>query len=185
MITKCVGRQELMKLWTWQGKSFSLTKGTLDSRNYSTWYKRNPKAFEKLWRRLGTCQIIWCYQTKEKATFQFLKNGYKGKVLWELDVPGKHILKRGNICSVAWSWIMNPGRCPPPFKLDRDAEKDFHCFWENKKEEELWEALFLNGIVRDCSQLLIRYPVEKDWIDYDKCEFWENVKFIDCTLPYR
>lgn len=23
MLTKCIGRQELMKLWTWQGKGFS------------------------------------------------------------------------------------------------------------------------------------------------------------------
>jgi len=183
MFTKCIGRQELMKLWTWQGKDFSLTKGTLDSRKYSAFYKQYPEAFEELWRELRTYQIIWCYPTKEQATFENLKKGYKGKVLWELDVPEKHILKHGNICSVAWNWILDPCRCIPPFKSDRGTLEDFHCFWENKTKKELWKLLFLDGIVRDCSQLLIRYPVESFWID--KSELWENVRFIPRYLPCR
>ena len=171
-----------MKLWTWQGKDFSLTNGNLDSRKYSAYYKRYPEAFEEFWRRLGTCQIIWCYQTKEQATFNCLKKGYKGNVLWELDVPDKHILKHGNICSVAWSWILNRCKCKPPFKMDKDLSQSFECFWESKTESELWKLLFLDDIVRVCSQLLIRYPVKKSWI-IDGCELWENVRFIP-SLPY-
>jgi len=196
MITKCVSRQELMKLWTWQGKGFSLTKGILDSRKYSAFYKDNSEAFEKLWRKLGTCQIVWCYHTKEEATFKNLKNDYKGKVLWELDVPEKHILKRGNICSVAWHWILTRNKgadnicdIPQMFKKwfriaktkRRECEKGFHDGWKNKTTEELWDALFLDDIVRDCSQLLVPYPVEDTWTDDDKCELWENVTFIPKT----
>jgi hypothetical protein len=167
---------KLVKLWTWQKKGFSLIDSVkpIDSQTHSDYYSEHKEEFEELWNRLGTTQFIWCYTEKEDVFSQASKLEYKDHTLWELDVPVESIFK--NTCSIAWSWILKGCRCQPPSKLrdtwrrkypnnSRQMEEDWHCFWKKKTIEELWDALFLsNIIITPCSTLLVRYPLEQQWI---------------------
>lgn len=164
-----------MQLWTWQKKGFSLidSENTLDSRTHSGYYNDHKEDFEKLWGKLGTAQFLWCYTEKEDTFSQASMLEYKDHDLWELDVPVELIFK--NICSIAWSWILQNCRCSPPPELrmswrrehpneSRQKEEDWHCYWEKKNTEELWGALFLpNIIITPCSTALVRYPLDPVW----------------------
>jgi len=175
-----------MQLWTWQKKGFSLSdpKGQVESPTHSDYYEEHKEIFERLWEILGTSQLLWCFVEKEEAMSKASELEYKGKVLWELDVPAKHICH--NVCSIAWHWILHGCRCHLPVKLRRcwkekfpnrfrELENKFHHFFGRKTREELWEALVLDGIVTDCTTPLICYPVREAWIKGNTP--WENVKF--------
>lgn len=79
-----------MKLWTWQADDSTPTFGDIDPRRPGSYYDMFPKyrpAFERLWDRLGTDQILWCFVDEEEA-----RKPWPHRSLWALDVPDDSIL---------------------------------------------------------------------------------------------
>jgi len=163
-------------LWSWQGLDFSLTEGTVDDRlsESEKIVPGLPKSRKELSERLGTDQFIWCCIRQDEARGRPGSSGVK----WQLEVPKHHVL--AFICNVAWHWILNRNakdntQCIPPLKFKhvcskiapnkwREFKKGFHDGWKNKTTEKLWDALFLDKVVEECTHVLLRHPVEKGWI---------------------
>jgi hypothetical protein len=179
-----------MKLWTWQNRKLRITDAgmKLDSRTHSTYYNDRAfpnakEAYEELWEQLGTCQILWCY-TEQRYAIKGADHEYRGKVLWELDVPEAGFLTR--VCGYAWHWLFAGKGCPgvPEFEhlrpliedlyalvgerysLDRFFE-DFNAFWRKLPRKSLWQVLFVDCGIQGCCDILVRHPVEKTWVTKD------------------
>ncbi len=70
-----------MQLWTWQNQAFDLadrkhrveslahsvyiTDSRLDNHGYDR--RRHQRAYEKIFERLGTDQLVWCFHRYEDA----------------------------------------------------------------------------------------------------------------------
>lgn len=167
-------------LWSWQEPDFSLTEGTVDhgrSYYYNT-VRGVPESYKELSVRLGTDQFVWCYTRQDGY------NPGRGctRVEWQLEVPEDRVLRKA--CGVVWHCIVwcnggehgLVGKPPKKFeylwrklasdfglKLD-DFNREFYNFWYNKTNEELWDALFLDTVHGDCTDVLLRHPVEKGWV---------------------
>ena len=182
-----------MKLWTWQNKDFDIRNGEtpvksllyspyLNDSNYPEDKKRRRKANIKLWKKLGNCQIHWYFtdesDAKSDASFhQYEKYNMK---LWELKVPFESIYKI--VCPTAWCILLGEGiiysdnlrHCwrrqavkKSPAKSHQVIEKykqQFENFWKEMSEEDLWDRLFLNDIVPECTQVLLKHPIDDDWV---------------------
>jgi len=171
---------DLLPLWSWQTPDFSLIKGTVD--HWQSIFKKECSGFEKsckeLFERLGTDQFIWCY------TYPIEQ--WQDRERWELKVPKDRVLTY--TCNVAWHWILahngnNYTKCCPPERLWHLARshaspplkwpefyKKFNDGWRKKTTEQLWDALFVDKVYGDCTDVLLRHPVEKGWVknDFDK-----------------
>ncbi len=176
-----------MLLWTWQNPKVSPIEGEYDSLKYS-YYVNDPNihfsekqrfinAYKRIWERLGhdknsAIKILWCYTNEQEAKKSRGIN--ENKVLWKIDVPTENIRY---ICDIAWHWILrgrNGLACTPPerlFKLYhtltkgfRDQfDKDFTAGWRTTPENVLWDILFLNDLVEDCTTAIVIHPVRKTW----------------------
>ena len=171
---------DLLPLWSWQGWNFSLTEGTVDHRlsEKEKTVSGLPKSRKELSERLGTDQFIWCYTYPKKQ--------WQGRKRWELEVPKHSVL--AYTCNVAWHWILAHNgndytKCIPPENLWHlarsfaspplewvDFYKKFNDDWRKKTTEQLWDMLFLNKVYGDCTDVLLRHPVEKAWVknDFDR-----------------
>lgn len=173
---------DLLLLWSWQTPNFSLTGGTVDHR--LSIFKKEHSGFEKSCKELcerleiDDDQFIWCYT--------YPKEQWQGRERWELEVPKHRVL--AYTCNVAWHWILAHNgndytKCPPPKRLWHLARshaspslkwlefcKRFNDGWRKKTTEQLWDALFLDKVYGDCTDVLLRHPVEKGWVknDFDK-----------------
>lgn len=174
-----------MRLWTCQNKEVELTGGNFNSRKYSSYYndpsfpKAKP-AYEKLWDKLGTERVLWCFTKEKDAVDQANTAEVQDQVLWELNVPENFPEDKLKIvCSITWHWIIRGGKCVPNdlrLKLKRQAydnklkfnedelEKQFNSHWENKSPDQLWEMLFIDKIAEwGCSTVLLQHPVDNSW----------------------
>ena len=173
---------DLLPLWSFQTSNFSLTGGTVNHR--LSIFKKGHSGFEKsckeLSERLGIDddQFIWC--------FTYPKEQWQGRERWELKVPKHRVL--AYTCNVAWHWILahngnNYAKCCPPERLWHLARshaspplkkfefyKRFNDVWRKKTTKQLWDTLFVDKVYGDCTDVLLRHPVEKGWVknDFDK-----------------
>lgn len=175
-----------MRLWTWQNPKLSLFDPNVkvNSLKYSSYLndpciteserQRFKEVYRKVWKLLGTDQILWCFTTEEDAKGQasILAFQKRGKVLWELDVP-KDLIK-AHYCSVAWHWILYGTPCTLPEKFRRlpypekkQFNQSFNDYWKGKTEEQVWDVLFLDRVTEGCSDVLIRHPIEESWVIKD------------------
>ena len=176
-----------MLLWTWQNLKVSPTEGEYDSLKYSD-YVNDPtihpsekqrfiNAYKKIWECLGhdknsVIKILWCYTNEQEA-----KNARgciinKSKVLWEMDVPVACVRY---ICNVAWHWILygeGGASCTTPERFfqfyraltkrsNNQFNKDFNAKWRTTSENVLWDILFLDDIIEDCTTAIVIHPVKK------------------------
>ena len=146
-----------MRLWTWQSKDFSIidSEQKVDSLTYSSYLaKQFPEQersrflslYQRLWDALRTDQYHWYYTEEQDAKSKYIEE-YKGKVLWEVDVPINNIFKI--VCSIAWNYLRgkpNVIRQIYGFKslLDEEFTEKFNLFWGQKNEGQLWELLLLS-----------------------------------------
>lgn len=174
---------DMLQLWSWQTPDFSLTEGTVNPQ----WSEKEkdvpglPKSRKELSELLDTDtdQFIQCYTYPNKGQ-------WPGRVRRELKVPKHHVL--AYTCNVAWHWILahngnNYTKCWPPERLWHLARfhaspplkrlefyKKFNDGWRKKTTKQLWDALFVDKVYGDCTDVLLRHPVEKGWVknDFDK-----------------
>lgn len=162
-----------LPLWSWQQPGYSLTEGTVDHQR-SDWktLRGYPESIKDLSERLGTDQFVWCYTRGDEHD----PLHSSASVEWQLEVPKHHVL--AFICSFAWHWILarngedsdRPDIRPVFWRMIKDLskwhefEERFYDFWRNKTLEELWDALFLDEVVRRCTHVLLRHPIENSWV---------------------
>jgi len=175
-----------MLLWTWQNPKISPIKGEYDSLKYSDYIKdstniseeqRFINAYKKIWEYLShsknsKIKILWCYTVENEA--KEVKSSNQNKILWNIDVPEDHIRF---ICDIAWHWILygkDGNSCTPPERLfqlyhaltknHRDQfYKDFNTKWRTTPENVLWDILFLDDLIEDCTTAIVIHPIEKTW----------------------
>lgn len=176
---------DLLPLWSWQTRNFSLLEGVVD--HSKSIFNDNHPGFTKSCKELSeqlcpkTDQFIWCYTYPKKQ--------WQKRERWELNVPKDRVL--AYTCNVAWHWILeNNGnantKCRPPEPPERlwhlarshanpplkwlDFIKKFTDDWREKTPDQLWDALFLDKVYGDCTDVLLRHPVERGWVknDFDK-----------------
>ena len=59
-----------MKLWTWQADETAPNISRVDPRRPGSYYDKCHQfrpAFEELWKKLKTDQLVWCYGDEEEA----------------------------------------------------------------------------------------------------------------------
>lgn len=179
----------MIRLWTWQNPDFIPTDVNVlyDPRTHSRYYNdpafpKAKEAYEEIWKRLGSCQVIWFYTRKEDAVSG--ANGeYAGEVLWRLDVTKEHIRKKGKkFCSVAWNWLFSESNCHPPEvfnKCRRQVQflhdkylshyshtqftKDFNSYWRGTPWCQLWDVLFTDCVAEGCLQIVLQHPIDGTW----------------------
>jgi hypothetical protein len=165
-----------MQLWTWQKPEFDITDPNtpVESKKYSEYLNCDSrKKYEKLWSILGTDQFHWYYADKKEATDSCSLLEYKGKVLWELDVPEDQIFKR--MCCMTWHWILNNSNASPPKIFEHflnmywwpnrtTFEKDCNKHWRDMSSKQLWDCLFYDCGDKQCYQVLVRHPVDVSWV---------------------
>lgn len=104
-----------MKLWTWQADEIRPSVGDIDPRCPGSYYDTNPKfrpAFEKLWKKLDTDQLLWCFVDEEEA--KEAREHWRGRSLWALDVPEDSIL--AFIDPGVWERLLGSGAVPPSYR---------------------------------------------------------------------
>ena len=168
--------ESCFELWTWQGPDFSLTTGTVDHRK--SCYYDDPSfpdvapAYHKLWRRLGTTQIIWCYPRHGEHHHI---SGIS-EVEWELEVPESEIL--AVIHPYVWNRITGTGRTFPEclhgrWRLDSIQHRPNREQYVRDREVEYeaaiarggwWTNLFLPRESASGGDVLLRHPLEEAWI---------------------
>jgi hypothetical protein len=168
-----------MKLWTWHSSDFSLTQGLVDHARSSFFQTvlGVPSAYQELWLRLGTCQIIWCYTNREERH----KTGVP-QCEWALEVPDDRILRI--VDGIVWNHIIGAKNCPGPsidenewkaeahrlHPHDKDLRESFcanrrKAYWNQPPPPEgWWSRLFVSDISGECRWALIRHPVPTAWI---------------------
>ena len=206
-----------MRLWTWQKEGFdirdknvkveSLKNSLYLNDSYISKEQREifKKVYTKIYEKLGTCQFHWYFTEEDEAKREasHLEFSKLGRVLWEIEVPVGKVFKR--ICNIAWSYLLQSPGIPSKLSnywknhLNLDDpriepfEQNFHDFWKDKSEEELWDLLFLEKYVDGCTDVLLSHPLEKSWIRRNPIEedkWWEITKgnqhskgSYTCTLP--
>lgn len=163
-----------MQLWTWQSKAFDLADRaqkvrSLGSSVYTTHPQLDPgmkdrhrEAYEKLFERLGTGQLIWCFHEYQDAVGSASIAEFEtlGRVLWEIDVPYEKIKW---YCDAAWA-CLRTGKPGLPIRMNQIHEElkhlrpnhaerledDFMAYWRDKNDGELVDLLFLNQLGNGC-----------------------------------
>jgi len=177
-----------MRLWTWQKQGFDLTDQDVHVESLKNSHFLNNiyiskaerdhfrQAYTNLFKTVGSCQFHW-YFTEEyeaKSEASHLEFSQQGRVLWEIDVPVANVFKK--ICNTAWNRLLD--RNTFPSKLydywNREAnhnvslielwKQEFEDFWESKPEDELWDLLFLEKCVGECTDVLLCHPLNDSWI---------------------
>jgi REP element-mobilizing transposase RayT len=60
-------------------------------------------------------------------------------------------------------WFLSKYRSLTGKTWDQITE-DFNAKWQKMPEDELWDILFLEKIVKDCSEAIVEHPIKQDWI---------------------
>jgi len=143
------------------------------------------QVYTKLFGILGGCQFHWYFTEEDEAKGKesYSEFSKQNRVLWEVDAPDGKSFKK--ICSIAWNRLLERHleRHVVPIKLCNywkvkaiseaaseaehrmeKWEQEFHGFWENKSEDELWDALFLEKCVDGCTDILLRHPLDDSWV---------------------
>jgi len=164
-----------MRLWSYHAKEFLLTEGRGDpSRSDSA--KRYPAAYQELWRRVGTDQLVWCCPSNARREI------WGGRIEWELEVPPERFLKIVN----DWVWAGIPGEpargCWVPvdlrFQMQTEAMQRFpdspgdQARWYEGEVEKLlrppgqcpWDALFVTDVDAASTSVLLRHPIDPCWV---------------------
>lgn len=171
-----------MKLFTWQNPEFDITDSSIkvESREYSQYDYLD--AYQKLWDKYGTDQILWCYSSFSDAT-SCGALAYKGMALWELEVPEHSFLDV--TCPYAWNWVISDSDCTPPKHFEKyysvikslltksglshhhdDFSRDYNQYWKTLMQEDLFGVLSvdLNKCKRECPIIILAHPVKKDCV---------------------
>lgn len=173
-----------MRLWTWQNKAFNLAdRGErvrpLEFSVYTTHPQRDTgaknrhrEAYEKLFERLGTDQLIWCFHQYEDAVSSASIAEFEtlGHVLWEIDVPCEKIQW---YCDAAWTCLLTGEPGLPVWmnqiheelkylrpEYAKRLEDDFMACWRGKNDDELLDLLFLNRFGNGCPEAIVFHPVD-------------------------
>jgi hypothetical protein len=194
-----------MRLWTWQNPCFSLAnkQQEVKSIEYSIYLNhdcipekeknRHKASYQKVWERLGTNQILWCFTQYEDAVDNASVEEFEkiGCLLWELDAPGDKIIK---YCNTAWE-CLRFGKPRLPFDVKEFAPdkwdkivKDFDEYWKGKSDQQLLETMFLKKLVNGCSDAIVFHPVEQYSIRVEKNPKKENKWWcnnVQKRLPYK
>lgn len=191
-----------MRLWTWQNRKFDITDPNtrVETKSYSKdldasynpdYCNRHLKAYEILWGILKDDQFHWCYTNWEDAINSSSLASYKGKILWELDMPEDMIFKK--ICGMDWHWIVSDGITLPsnifenlfrkllPFLFWNYNKIPFEPFfnqpWRDMKRRQLWDCLFAECGVHQCYDVLVHHPVNASWVVKNprkNINWWQN-----------
>jgi len=180
-----------MRLWTWQNPKFSLTdkQQEVKSIEYSIYLNhecipekernRHKAAYQKVWERLGTNQILWCFTQYEVAIDNVSVEEFEkmGCLLWEIDAPEDKIIK---YCNTAWE-CLRAGKAIIHKRFNDSCKnleifdpnkrnkivKDFK-YWKDKNEQQLLNAMFLEKFINGCSDAIVFHPVEQYSISIKK-----------------
>jgi len=197
----------MMRLWTWQNPDFSLAnkQQKVQSLEYSYYLnaptiskkakERHKVAYQKVWERLGTDQILWCFTQYEVAVNKLSSikefEEIRGCLLWELDAPEDKIIR---YCNAAWECLRS-GKPNHPFDVKEFAPdkwdkivKDFKEYWKGKNEQQLLGAMFLDKFVNGCSEAIVFHPVEECSIRIEKNPITEGRWWCDNVqkrFPYK
>lgn len=177
-----------MRLWTWQKQGFDLTDQNVQVESLENSHFLNniyiskterdnfKHVYIKLFETLETDQFHWYFTEEDEAKSKesHLEFPPRGRVLWEIDVPVAEVFKR--ICDIAWNRLLNGNTFPSKLydywrlkanydhSLIKKCEQKFHDFWESKSEDELWDLLFLEKCVDECTDILLCHPLDDSWI---------------------
>ena len=168
-----------MRLWTWQHKTFNLADRTQKVRSqqfsvYTTHPQRNSdmkekhkNAYKKVFERLGTDQLIWCFHEYEEAASRISIEEFEkqDRVLWEIDVPCEKIKW---YCDAAWTCLREgkPSLSGQMYQIylkpdyAKKFEDAFTAYWGAKNDEELLNLMFLNYQENGCSEAMVFHPVD-------------------------
>jgi len=198
-----------MKLWTWQSEGFSLAKDekvkSLEKSPYcneNSPYAKNRnhrESYIKVFRRLRTCQVIWCFTNYKEAISCAQIESFENTrhcLLWELDIPENEIRW---YCQVAWDALINGkarmlsevfdifNASEPNFQgLAKKYKIDFNSYWAGKGANHYLDLMFLKKPVLDlglsnspsqgCSGAIVIHPVGKERITKNPLEIgkWWN-----------
>ncbi len=70
--------------------------------------------------------------------------------------------------------------------LEKKYKQNFHDFWKDKSEEELWDALFLEKCVDGCTDILLCHPMDDSWVvrnPIKEGKWWEMLNVNACRTP--
>jgi hypothetical protein len=174
---------QTMRLWTWQNRAFDLADSkqrvcSLEFSVYTTHAQltlamkdKHKEAYEKIFSRLGTDQLIWCSHQYEDAVSSASIAEFEtlGRVLWEVDVRCEDIKWH---CHAAWT-CLRTGRPDLPDRMGqvyrelsfseagyaKKFQDDFMTYWGQKTDEELLDLMFLNRPENDCSGAIAFHPI--------------------------
>ena len=197
-----------MRLWTWQKKGFDLTDNNprVESLKNSFFLKvvDDPEHFKqvytKLHETLGTSQFNWYFTEESEAKNQasHLQWFNRDCMLWEVKVPvGEVVFK--TVCSITWGRLLNISAIPfrqltcdweRLSKYDESLiekwKQNFHDFWKDKSEEELWDTLFLEKCVDGCTDILLCHPLDDSWVvrnPIKEGKWWKMLNVNACRTP--
>ena len=167
-----------MRLWSLHKPDFSLTCGRVDHTK-SEYYQNTPgvpEAYEELWKLIGIPegQIVWCFTCRDEIKPEV------PKVLWELEVPEKEIVRF--VDDIVWNRILGI-RCALPTRLrqcfHREAietfpdnpskrndyrEKKVDAFWrKDAPTGNWWDLLFVQKSCEGASAI-VRHPLRHGWV---------------------
>jgi hypothetical protein len=153
-----------MRLWSYHSPDFSLVDGKIDPEK-SDHARRYRKAYEELWRRLGTSQFIWCVTSKEGWPRK------EGFCEWELEVPKTAFFQI--VDSMVWAGIRGENPDPPiPLRQSlKVVSLQRPAGWYEQQVSQMlhppgdpWESLFLASADDPRADVLLRHPVERSWV---------------------
>ena len=194
-----------MRLWTWQKQGFDLTDKNrqVESLKNSFFLKEVDdlehfkQVYTKLHETLGTSQFNWYFTEESEAKNQtsHLQWFDRDCMLWEVKVPSGEVVFK-TVCRSTWGRLLNISAIPfrqltcdweRLSKYDESLiekwKQNFHDFWKDKSEEELWDALFLEKCVDGCTDILLRHPLDDSWVvrnPIKEGKWWKMYKGNPC-----
>ena len=108
-----------MKLWSFQSPTFSLVDGEV--RPEKSQFARDYRvAYQGLWDRVGTDQLIWCCTSADDWP---MKTGY---CQWDLEVPDNRIFRI--IDGMVWAGIRGDSYALTPRLRGQLLEQHYNGF---------------------------------------------------------
>jgi len=182
-----------MHLWTFQGKGWDITDSKKKNDPYKGIFYQNVPDYilslEKLCDKIQVekFQLVWCITNCKEVQ----PEDWPQHKLWELDVPDSEILKTNHhkrdwILKVSfWNIIIRGSskyledkwknealeEMGSPSRYQEIYESKQNKFYENHPTNKLWEALFLDRITKEDSNVILRFPVDQSWVVSDKDSF--------------
>ncbi len=172
-----------MRLWTCQNRALDITDqgSCVDSARHSVHLnsllidcQERRNAYERLWRVLGTSQILWCF-TDEGDAKRYPEHVRGDYDLWELNIDQAR--RHWRVCPMTWHWILDQVTTLPPSRFDwmlpfleeRISDysretfwEDFNLPWKQQTLDRRWEMLFYEkkDIVPGCTHVILPHPVD-------------------------